>query len=65
MAKEFNTPEERDEDGFYAKSAFLDSVGRGISDADSGDVYSTKELRAALSERRRMRWGSSTGGEWK
>lgn len=31
----------------YRKS-FLDSVGRGIADADAGRVYSTEEVRSAL-----------------
>jgi antitoxin YefM len=43
-----------DYDELVYKKAFLDSVSRGISDAESGNVYSTKELKAALSERRRM-----------
>lgn len=43
-----------DYDELVYKKAFLDSVGRGVSDAESGNVYSTKELKAALSERKRM-----------
>jgi hypothetical protein len=43
-----------DYDELVFNKDFLDSVGRGISDAESGNVYSTKELQAALSERRRM-----------
>lgn len=35
----------------YIKS-FLDSIGKGITDADSGKTFSTKELRAALTSRR-------------
>lgn len=35
----------------YGRS-FLESVGRGIADADSGKTYSPKELRAALAARR-------------
>ena len=35
----------------YGRS-FLDSVGRGIEDADSGRTYSSKELRAALASSR-------------
>jgi hypothetical protein len=31
----------------YRKS-FLDSIGRGIADADGGKTYSTGEIRAAL-----------------
>ena len=42
-----------DYDELVYKKAFLDSVSRGVSDAESGNVYSTKELKAALSERRR------------
>ena len=36
------------------KKAFLDSVSRGILDSESGNVYSTKELKAALNARRSM-----------
>ena len=43
----------RDYDELIYKNAFLDSVGRGIADTESGNVYSTKELKAALIERRR------------
>ena len=43
-----------DYDELVINKDFLDSVGRGISDAESGNVYRTKELKAALSERRRM-----------
>ena len=31
---------------------FLDSVNRGLSDAESGNVYSTKELKKELDKRR-------------
>jgi hypothetical protein len=65
MAREFDATLERGEDGFCAKSAFLDSIGRGMSDAKSGNAYSTKEVRAALSARKGMRRESSTGGEQK
>jgi prevent-host-death family protein len=44
------TPEDYDE--LVYRKSFLDSVGRGISDADSGRTHTTKELRAALSSRR-------------
>jgi len=44
------SPEDYDE--LVYRKSFLDSVGRGISDADSGKTYPTKELRAALSSRR-------------
>ncbi|MCX5824179.1 MAG: type II toxin-antitoxin system prevent-host-death family antitoxin [Deltaproteobacteria bacterium] len=43
-----------DYDELVYKKVFLDSVSRGISDAESGNVYRTKELKAALSERRRI-----------
>ncbi|MFA6413476.1 MAG: type II toxin-antitoxin system Phd/YefM family antitoxin [Syntrophales bacterium] len=41
-----------DYDELVYKKAFLDSVGRGIADTESGNVYNTKELKAALLERR-------------
>jgi len=41
-----------DYDELVYRRSFLDSVGRGISDAESGRTYSTKELRAALASRR-------------
>jgi antitoxin YefM len=41
-----------DYDELVYKKAFLDSVGRGIADTESGNVYSTKELKTALIERR-------------
>ena len=41
-----------DYDELVYRRSFLDSVGRGISDAGSGRTYSTKELRAALASRR-------------
>jgi prevent-host-death family protein len=44
------SPEDYDE--LVYRKSFLDSVGRGISDADSGRTYPAKELRAALSSRR-------------
>lgn len=44
------TPEDYDE--LVYRKSFLDSVGRGISDADSGRTFSTKELRAAFASRR-------------
>jgi antitoxin YefM len=44
------SPEDYDE--LVYRKAFLDSVGMGIADAESGRTYSTKELRAALSSRR-------------
>jgi antitoxin YefM len=44
------SPEDYDE--LVYRKSFLDSVGRGIADADNGRTYQTKELRAALSSRR-------------
>jgi len=41
-----------DYDELVYQRSFLDSVGRGISEAESGRTFSTKELRAALSSRR-------------
>ena len=38
----------------YEKS-FIDSVSRGISDAESGRVYSTSEVREELQKRRASR----------
>jgi len=45
------TPEEYDELAY--QKAFLDSVGRGIADAESGNVHSGEEVKAALAGRRR------------
>ncbi|MBN1664049.1 MAG: type II toxin-antitoxin system Phd/YefM family antitoxin [Deltaproteobacteria bacterium] len=47
------SPTEYD-DLVYRKS-FLDSVERGISDADSGRTYSTGEMKAKLSDPRNKR----------
>jgi prevent-host-death family protein len=44
------TPEDYDE--LVYRRAFVDSVGRGIADAESGRTHTTKELRAALASRR-------------
>jgi len=41
-----------DYDELVYRKSFLDSVDRGISDADSGKTHTTKELRAALASRR-------------
>jgi prevent-host-death family protein len=41
-----------DYDELVYRKSFLDSVGRGIADADSGRTFRTKELRAALTSRR-------------
>jgi len=43
-----------DYDELVYKKDFVDSVSRGISDTESGNVYSTKELKAALNARRNM-----------
>lgn len=43
-----------DYDELVYKKTFVDSVNRGIADAENGNVYSTKELKAALSARRSM-----------
>jgi PHD/YefM family antitoxin component YafN of YafNO toxin-antitoxin module len=40
-----------DYDELEYRRSFLDSVGRGISDADSAQTHTTKELRAALASR--------------
>ena len=47
------SPSEYDE--LVYKRHFLDSVNRGISDAESGNVYSTKELKRELDKRRQRR----------
>ncbi len=47
------SPSEYDE--LVYKRDFLDSVKRGISDAESGNVYSTKELKKELGKRRQRR----------
>jgi len=44
------SPAEYDE--LVYKRHFLDSVKRGISDAESGNVYSTKELKKEVDKRR-------------
>jgi antitoxin YefM len=41
-----------DYDELVYNKSFLDSVGKGITDADSGRTYRTKALRAALTSRR-------------
>ena len=38
----------KDYDELVYRKTFLDSVERGISDADSGRTYTTEEIRAAL-----------------
>ncbi len=42
-------------DDLVHKKLFLDSVNRGLSDIESGNVYSTKELKQELKERRALR----------
>ena len=44
------TPHDYDE--LVYRNSFLDSVGRGISDADSGRTYGTEEIRAVFASRR-------------
>jgi antitoxin YefM len=44
------TPKDYDE--LVYRKSFLDSVSRGITDADNGRTCSTKELRAKLASRR-------------
>jgi antitoxin YefM len=44
-----------DYDELVYKKSFLDSVGRGIADAESGKTYRTEEVRAALAARRGKR----------
>lgn len=39
-------------DDLVYKKHFVDSVNRGLSDVESGNVYSTKELRNELAKRR-------------
>lgn len=42
----------RDYDELVYKKSFLDSIGRGIADADSGKTYHAEDVRAALTARR-------------
>ena len=41
-----------DYDELVYRKSFLDSLERGISDADSGRTYRTEEIKAALISRR-------------
>jgi len=41
-----------DYDELVYKKSFLDSIGRGISDADSGKTYPAEDVRAALTASR-------------
>ena len=47
------SPTEYDE--LVHKNLFLNSVNRGLSDIESGNVYSTKELKEELKDRRAIR----------
>ena len=47
------SPSEYDE--LVHKKLFLNSVNRGLSDIESGNVYSTKELKEELKDRRAIR----------
>lgn len=47
------SPSEYDE--LVHKKLFLNSVSRGLSDIESGNVFSTKELKEELKERRAIR----------
>lgn len=49
------SPSEYDE--LVHKKLFLDSVSRGLSDVESGKVYSTRELKEKLKDRRTA-WNS-------
>lgn len=42
----------QDYDELVYRTSFLDSIGRGIADADGGRTYRTDEMRAILSSRR-------------
>ncbi len=47
------SPSEYDE--LVYKKSFLDSINRGLSDIESGNVYNTKELKKELKKRRAAR----------
>ena len=47
------SPEEYDE--LVYKKLFIESVNRGLSDIESGNVYSTSELKGELQKRRLKR----------
>ena len=47
------SPVEYDE--LVYKKLFVESVGRGLSDVESGKVYSTKEVKEELQKRRDAR----------
>ena len=44
-----------DYDELVYRKSFLDSIGRGISDADSGRTYSTEEIKTKFASRRKKR----------
>ena len=44
-----------DYDELVYRKSFLDSISRGISDADSGRTYSTEEIKAKFTSRRNKR----------
>ena len=44
-----------DYDDLVYKKSFLESIGSGISDAESGKTYHTEKVRAALTARRSKR----------
>jgi len=44
-----------DYDDLVYRKSFLESVDRGMSDADSGRTYSTEEIKAKLAARRNKR----------
>jgi len=41
-----------DYDALVYRKSFLDSVNRGIADAESGNVYTTEELKEELEKRK-------------
>ncbi len=45
------SPSEYDE--LVYKRAFLDSINRGIADAESGKIYNSEELKGELRKRRK------------
>lgn len=47
------SPSEYDE--LVHKKLFLSSVNKGLADIESGNIYSTKELKEELTERRAIR----------
>jgi len=46
------SPSEYDE--LVYKRAFLDSISRGIADAESGKIYNSEELKGELRKRRKQ-----------